>query len=219
MPVLPKYDGVGDPVAHCQNVRDLVKFVSKHDEVLCQAFPTTLEGRGRTWYDKLSDEREFKSGRGDVRGPVPLPNESNKRKVHDRLDSYETNRKQKVHLPTPFRTPLPLTELLGKIFNTMEKEKIRQRPNPIKGDPRTRDRNQYCRFHKDFGHDTNDCKNLKREVESLVSQGYFKEYIQGSANEDKTCTDCSKNNRYNNVRNQTWRRSFASKDCWKILWI
>ncbi|KAG9152084.1 hypothetical protein Leryth_021217 [Lithospermum erythrorhizon] len=60
MPVLPKYDGVGDPVAHCQNVRDLVKFVSKHDEVLCQAFPTTLEGRGRTWYDKLPVDRDFR---------------------------------------------------------------------------------------------------------------------------------------------------------------
>ncbi|GAA0139160.1 hypothetical protein LIER_00765 [Lithospermum erythrorhizon] len=41
------------PNAHCQNVRDLVKFVSKHNEVLCQAFPTTLEGKGRTWYEKL----------------------------------------------------------------------------------------------------------------------------------------------------------------------
>ncbi|GAA0167666.1 hypothetical protein LIER_22546 [Lithospermum erythrorhizon] len=48
MPVLPTYDSVGNPVAQCQNVRDLVKFVSKHDEELCQAFPTTLEGRRRT---------------------------------------------------------------------------------------------------------------------------------------------------------------------------
>ncbi|GAA0169349.1 hypothetical protein LIER_40740 [Lithospermum erythrorhizon] len=94
----------------------------------------------------------------------------------------------------------------------MEKEKILQRPNPMKGDPRTRDRNQYCLFHKDYGHATNDCKNLKREVESLVSRGYLKECIRGFGNEDKTCSDCSKKNRYNNVRNQTWRRSSASKD-------
>ncbi|GAA0155994.1 hypothetical protein LIER_13595 [Lithospermum erythrorhizon] len=148
------------------------------------------------------DEREFKSGCCDVRdhiGLVSLSNESNMRKVHDRLDSYETNRKQKVHVPTPSRAPFPLTESLGEILNTIEKEKIFQRPNPIKGDPRTRDRNQYFQFHKDYGHDTNYCKNPKRELESLVSQGYLKEYIRGSGNKDKTRTYCSNNNRYYNI--------------------
>ncbi|KAL0313135.1 UNVERIFIED_CONTAM: hypothetical protein Sradi_5712800 [Sesamum radiatum] len=36
--------------------------------------------------------------------------------------------------------------------------------------------NKYCKFHKERGHDTEECYQLKDEIERLVRQGYFKEY-------------------------------------------
>ncbi|KAL2245958.1 UNVERIFIED_CONTAM: Gag-Pol polyprotein [Sesamum indicum] len=40
---------------------------------------------------------------------------------------------------------------------------------------------KYCRFHKDKGHNTEDCDQLRDEIEWLVRQGYFKHLIDRSA--------------------------------------
>ena len=35
---------------------------------------------------------------------------------------------------------------------------------------------KYCKFHKDYGHDTNDCITLKDEIESLIRKGRLSRY-------------------------------------------
>ncbi|XP_012851629.1 PREDICTED: uncharacterized protein LOC105971328 [Erythranthe guttata] len=37
--------------------------------------------------------------------------------------------------------------------------------------------NKFCRFHRDKGHDTEDCFNLKQEIERLIQQGYLREFV------------------------------------------
>ena len=34
-------------------------------------------------------------------------------------------------------------------------------PEKMKGDPNKRNKNKYCRFHRDHGHDTDECFDLK----------------------------------------------------------
>ncbi|XP_077217982.1 uncharacterized protein LOC143852482 [Tasmannia lanceolata] len=41
-----------------------------------------------------------------------------------------------------------------------------------------RDKSKYCRFHKDHGHDTNDCRHLKEEIELLIQRGYLRKYVE-----------------------------------------
>ncbi|KAL3642778.1 hypothetical protein CASFOL_013593 [Castilleja foliolosa] len=31
-----------------------------------------------------------------------------------------------------------------------------------------RNRDKYCRYHRDYGHDTNDCYNLKNLIEAII---------------------------------------------------
>ncbi|XP_021848029.2 uncharacterized protein [Spinacia oleracea] len=38
----------------------------------------------------------------------------------------------------------------------------------------------YCQFHEDRGHDTKDCRSLKRALEGLASKGHLKNYLQRS---------------------------------------
>ena len=38
---------------------------------------------------------------------------------------------------------------------------------------------KYCEFHEDFGHSTTECFTLREEIESLILNGYFKEFIAG----------------------------------------
>ena len=47
----------------------------------------------------------------------------------------------------------------------------------LKGDPRKRSRDKYCRFHRDHGHDTSDCYDLKQQIEALIRQGKLQRFI------------------------------------------
>ena len=47
----------------------------------------------------------------------------------------------------------------------------------MKSDPTTRDNSKYCEFHRDYGHRTDDCIQLKREIEYLIRRGYLRRFI------------------------------------------
>ncbi|GAA0161983.1 hypothetical protein LIER_18177 [Lithospermum erythrorhizon] len=43
--------------------------------------------------------------------------------------------------------------------------------------PSKRDKNCYCEYHREHGHDTNEFRILKTEIEKLIKRGYLKEFI------------------------------------------
>ena len=47
----------------------------------------------------------------------------------------------------------------------------------MKSDPTTRDNTKYCEFHRDYGHRTDNCIQLKREIEYLIRRGYLRRFI------------------------------------------
>ena len=47
----------------------------------------------------------------------------------------------------------------------------------MKSDPTTRDNTKYCEFHRDYGHRTDNCIQLKREIEYLIQRGYLRRFI------------------------------------------
>ena len=47
----------------------------------------------------------------------------------------------------------------------------------MKSDPGTRDNTRYCGFHRDYGHRTDDCIQLKKEIEYLIRRGYLRCFI------------------------------------------
>ena len=47
----------------------------------------------------------------------------------------------------------------------------------MKSDPATRDNTKYCEFHRDYGHRTDNCIQLKREIEHLIRRGYLQCFI------------------------------------------
>ena len=40
----------------------------------------------------------------------------------------------------------------------------------MKGDPNKCNKNKYCRFHRDHGHDTDECYDLKQQIEKLIDK-------------------------------------------------
>ena len=47
----------------------------------------------------------------------------------------------------------------------------------MKSDPTTRDNTKYCEFHRHYGHRTDYCIQLKREIEYLIRRGYLRRFI------------------------------------------
>ncbi|XP_065626269.1 uncharacterized protein LOC136066230 [Quercus suber] len=50
-------------------------------------------------------------------------------------------------------------------------------PRKLKGDPSKCSRDKYCRFHRDHGHDTSDCYDLKQQIETLIRQGKLQKFV------------------------------------------
>ncbi|XP_021860304.1 uncharacterized protein [Spinacia oleracea] len=58
-----------------------------------------------------------------------------------------------------------------------------ERPFPMKSPAESRDPKLYCEFHEDIGHDTKDCRSLKRALDGLASKGHLKNYLQRSTHD------------------------------------
>ena len=55
----------------------------------------------------------------------------------------------------------------------------------MKGDPNKRNKNKYCRFHRDHGHDTNECYDLKQQIKNLIRQGKLRHFIGQDHKDEK----------------------------------
>ena len=58
-------------------------------------------------------------------------------------------------------------------------------PNKLKSDLNKRPRNKYCRFHRDHGHNTSECYDLKKQIEALIKQENLQRFVRGGENPPK----------------------------------
>ena len=55
----------------------------------------------------------------------------------------------------------------------------------MKGDPNKYNRNKYCRFHRDHGHDMDECFDLKQQIENLIRQGKLRNFLGQDHKDEK----------------------------------
>ena len=58
-------------------------------------------------------------------------------------------------------------------------------PKKMKGDPNKRNRNKYCRFHRNHGYDTDECFDLKQQIENLIRQGKLRNFLGQDHKDEK----------------------------------
>nr|XP_023896956.1 uncharacterized protein LOC112008835 [Quercus suber] len=73
-------------------------------------------------------------------------------------------------------TPLimPVDQILAEIRD----EQSLRWPRPLQSPPSVCDKRKYCRFHKDHGQYTEDCRDLKEQIEELIQKGKLQKYVK-----------------------------------------
>ena len=72
----------------------------------------------------------------------------------------------------------PLVMPVDKILMQIKDEHYLKWPRPLHSSPNVRDKNKYCRFHKDHGYYTEDCRDLKEQIEELIQKGKLQKYVK-----------------------------------------
>ncbi|XP_071939126.1 uncharacterized protein [Coffea arabica] len=71
-----------------------------------------------------------------------------------------------------------LTAPRARVLAVMEQERLSRPPRPLAGDKSRRDQRLYCAYHRDVGHDTEDCRHLKKDIEKLIKRGHLGQFIR-----------------------------------------
>ena len=135
-----------------------------------------------------------------MRKSHPQPDNGKKRKSEERYDArdkFQWAENSKDAAPRKFgatfteyaRINAPISQILMDI----ERDKDLKWPRPIKYDPKKRNLNLYCRYHKNVGHNIDNCIQLKNEIEYLIRQGKLNKYTKDENNNNRD----DRNNRDN----------------------
>ncbi|XP_043714586.1 uncharacterized protein LOC122662947 [Telopea speciosissima] len=96
----------------------------------------------------------------------------------DRKDEKRTRTDSRAKRSDRARSPeyTPLNTSRKEILMQIQDDGYIRRPRPMQAGS-FRNPNKYCLFHKDTDHNTEDCYQLKREIEELIKVGHLKQYI------------------------------------------
>ena len=71
----------------------------------------------------------------------------------------------------------PLTASVSQVLHEVRNEQFLRWPTQMKSNPAARDNTKYCEFHRDYGHRTDNCIQLKKEIKYLMQRGYLRRCI------------------------------------------
>ncbi|XP_012841268.1 PREDICTED: uncharacterized protein LOC105961585 [Erythranthe guttata] len=143
-----------------------------------------------------------------------------KRKRED--DRQDNRRRDDRRPPLPpqsqpsssYNTFTPLNARLTEILHVIEQRGLAEPPRPMQPNAKREKSDRYCRFHKDKGHTTEECAQLKAAIERLIKQGHLGEYIDKPRNKRRDDPPRRDNNRDQQQRREegNHRRDLDNND-------
>ncbi|KAL2241095.1 UNVERIFIED_CONTAM: hypothetical protein Sindi_0750700 [Sesamum indicum] len=90
--------------------------------------------------------------------------------------SKQEKKREPKYIPK-FHNYTPLGMSREKALMMVENADVLKWPRHTKYTPSKKFSDKYCRFHREKGHNTEECFQLKDEIERLVRQGYFRDRV------------------------------------------
>ena len=123
-------------------------------------------------------------------------------KKKDRKDPYLENKAKKSNLDTPKKKMnfTPLVMFADKILMQIKDEPSLKWPKPLSTSSKKRDPKKLYHFHKDHGHYTDECRDLKEQIEELIQRGKLQKFIKRDHHprtriDDKSCDNAKDDGR------------------------
>ncbi|XP_043710414.1 uncharacterized protein LOC122659365 [Telopea speciosissima] len=162
--------------------------VTNHDLVKSLALdPVTTMPQVLDCCYQYANMFDIMKARKAVDGKVP----EKKRASEKDEKSKDTKRARSDRDQSPDYTPLNTTRT--KILMEVYDRGLLQWPRPMFSNPEDRNKNKYCKFHRDVGHDTENYRQLKREIEDVIQKGHLKRYVKEDTKDNPRGRDTMRN--------------------------
>ena len=109
-------------------------------------------------------------------GPHPKKAQAEEKKDRDNKKASSLARSQQY---------MPLNMPLEQVLMQIKDDPSLKWPEKMKGDPNKRNRNKYYRFHRDYRYDTDECFDLKQQIENLIRQGKLRNFLRRDHKDEK----------------------------------
>ena len=163
-----------NPQASMAEVLAKVEKYINGEEALISKKESSSTHKEKSGIDKRRG-RSLKRQSDQERSPRKDRERSLKRRgnLRDRLSPPQFERRRH-YSPQRFT---PLTASVSQVLREVRNEQFLRWPTQMKSNPTARNNTKYCEFHRDYRHRTDDCIQLKREIEYLIRRGYLRHFI------------------------------------------
>ncbi|GFS38388.1 hypothetical protein Acr_00g0057190 [Actinidia rufa] len=132
--------------------------------------------------EELAEAKCRRRGKDDHKRKEPDTRRIDYReKTRNKRPNRDSKRPNDRRPRTPPRRPEfilpPLNAPIAQVLSEIKHEEFVKWSGKIKTDPQKRNRNKYCKFHRDHGHNTEDCFQLKEQIDDLIKRGYLRKYV------------------------------------------
>ena len=133
----------------------------------------------------LTHKEKSRTNRQQGRSPKRQRNrERSPKKDRERSPKRRESIRDCLGLPQPElqqryspRRFTPLTAAVSQVLREVQHEQFLRWSSQMRSDPTKRDNTRYCEFHRDHGNQTDDCIQLRKEIEYLIRRGYLRLFV------------------------------------------
>ena len=147
------------------------KLYEQEPQIMAELFHSTqnfMNAEDAIIAKKRKRTEKMEANRHLEQGPCPKKGQTNDKKDRDI---------RKIGPPTRNQNYTSLNTLLDQVLMQIKDDPSLKWLEKMKGDPNKRNKNKYCHFHRDHGHNTDECYDLKQQIENLIRQGKLRHFV------------------------------------------
>ncbi|GFY93182.1 hypothetical protein Acr_08g0015780 [Actinidia rufa] len=167
---------------HQKETESLKDFVKRFNQAILEVEdpsdkPTSISPQ-KNWPkpNEGDEERMIIRGKSLIRGELIIGKKQGTRDLTEIPNDLMIGVLALLPADPEFTLP-PLNDPVAQVLSEIKHEEFVKWPEKIKTDPQKRNRNKYCEFHRDHGHNTEDCFQLKEQIADLIKRGYLRKYV------------------------------------------
>ncbi|GAV57368.1 hypothetical protein CFOL_v3_00905 [Cephalotus follicularis] len=154
-------------------IRRAEKYVNAEEEMAARKQKTP-------WSGHQEEKREHSRNAPERKEKRKERSELIKEDLRHKLSRHEGSSRGGVPIPS-YNNFAPLLDTRTKIL-AVEQDKVRfQWPEKLRSPAENRNVEKYCRYHRDHGNDTEECRQLKNQIEDLFRKGHLRKYVDRDA--------------------------------------